>query len=549
MPNLPKSLLAFVMTAVVYLLQAFPLTGIILMMLAAPFWSVILINLGFIGIGVEALSGQVPRRWLLLPLAWFSGYAAFALVSHRAIDQLDAEIRRHNAGKTLLFSSSDTAIVIEQQNNASSGITTAFIREYDIPVVYETNRNYKTASHTSHRIVAQDQCTTIRNDPSFNQAGIHSLGFHEGRTFIKDLCQVSAPEDPAKPAVTINIKTTKSSTLRPTQTLQTIYIKNSTGTMVDLRSGYGAPLSWIPMPILGCALNSGAPSWDCFHFFGRESMRGLGAQGAYGAANIPIVAAAIGLKRSFASERKPTILAQTPHDFNHAILDRSEISLKNLDQIIANPVQRFNIHDVAGLQSRPDLLRSRADAMATAFVAALDTGDKARESVIVLRDLLPLLSVADFERVGPKIVAALDVRQKIGPAMIGNALPVRLGDLGRLAVPLLERIAFPDQERPNGYAILGLCRIGANATQFSKRIADILQKTKRSNSEIHSAAYVTLLRLGRPDLADLDSDADSRYQRKHYDNWRQTVTPESPPDVCLTSDNQPYQLRPTQIAR
>jgi hypothetical protein len=39
------------------------------------------------------------------------------------------------------------------------------------------------------------------------------------------------------------------------------------GRRLELLGGTAVPLAWLPMPIIGCALNSGAGRWDCAALF------------------------------------------------------------------------------------------------------------------------------------------------------------------------------------------------------------------------------------------------------------------------------------------
>ena len=87
----PLSLLAFVGTGVVFLLQLIPDVGIFLMFAMAPLWSVVLINTGFIGIAIEVLLGRVSRLWIILPLGFYAGYWLAATQDHSALQALSEQ--------------------------------------------------------------------------------------------------------------------------------------------------------------------------------------------------------------------------------------------------------------------------------------------------------------------------------------------------------------------------------------------------------------------------------------------------------------------------
>lgn len=86
--RIPMSLGLLLATAVLYGLQAIPLIGIFLMFMLAMFWSVLLVNAAMIGTAVEAVLGRVSRLWLLLPLAYYGGYAAFVVKDQQALQSL-----------------------------------------------------------------------------------------------------------------------------------------------------------------------------------------------------------------------------------------------------------------------------------------------------------------------------------------------------------------------------------------------------------------------------------------------------------------------------
>jgi hypothetical protein len=79
---MPRSLMFFVATGVVYVLQFVPGIGIILMFMGAMFWPIVWINAGFVSLAIEAWIGRISRLWLVAPIAWFGGYYAVAALSH-----------------------------------------------------------------------------------------------------------------------------------------------------------------------------------------------------------------------------------------------------------------------------------------------------------------------------------------------------------------------------------------------------------------------------------------------------------------------------------
>lgn len=531
---MPYSLIFFAITGIVFILQLIPFTGIFLMFLGAAFWSVFTINAGFVSLAVEAFLGRVSRFWVAAPIAWFGGYLAFAAMNHIAFNDLAAEIERHNAGRSMPFSSETAALVIASNSDNLSSAASTLVRSYDLPVAYVANPNFKTASHLAYRIGAGETCTRIRADTGFGSAGIHAFGFHESGKLVKDMCQFQAPEDPKISVVTVTATTEKRVDWWFPNIVDSIQITAASGQAVELKSGYAAPVKWFPQPLLGCFLNSGAASWDCFASFSREKMQGLGSEGAYGGSTIHVIAEALQLKPSPATQRRKTIENSKAPPLEKIVESRVLISLSNLDRLIADPTQHITVHDFAGLREKSDLLGPRAEGMSAALVKTLDAGLRSRESSLNLQRLIAVLEPRDFFRVSGGLLAAFEARPMLDKDMIGEELPSRFGDIGSEAITLLDRMAFGTKNSGSAAAILGLCRIGKPAAALSDKVANILMSTKRTGtSNRHSAAFITLLRMGRPDLADQDPDAGSYYRADSYAKLRQTITPESPADVCL----------------
>jgi hypothetical protein len=328
--RLPVSLVWFALTGVIFLLQAFPLTGIFLMFLLAPFWSVVTVNLGFVSLAVEALIGKTSKLWLLAPIIWFGGYGLFTFESHRAIDLVDREIRQHNLGQTVAFSPTANALVFADERDDLSGAASRFIYQRGVPVAYvEIEKPLRTKSrrgellkgelpkveltqHTAARLGAGEVCGRFKSDKRLAAAGIYatypglSASVAKGRARSVDprvVCSYRVPEDPVLPIVRVATKTNAAKPLTHSQKLTEITIGAPGGQHIILKSGHGSAYTWLPQPVMGCWLNSGAPSWKCEAGFMKGRPRGLGADGTYGSATLAVIAAALKLEERPIGER------------------------------------------------------------------------------------------------------------------------------------------------------------------------------------------------------------------------------------------------------
>jgi hypothetical protein len=83
-------------------------------------------------------------------------------------------------------------------------------------------------------------------------------------------------------------------------------VKASDGTSQKLTGGYAAPLSWFPLPFIGCGLNSGAPSWHCTAEFSRNIGQPLLSAPEHDRRTLSALANSLGLRAVPALERKPS---------------------------------------------------------------------------------------------------------------------------------------------------------------------------------------------------------------------------------------------------
>jgi hypothetical protein len=284
----PKSLSGwlFLITGAIFLLQLFPFTGIFLMMLGAPYWSVVTLNLAFILIFVDVKAGHLPKVILILPVLYFGGYLAAAILSHILLSDLQSDVESINAAVRVPFDPQQN--VISFKNDESSNFASSFLQTADLSVVYSQNSNYPPFKNRACRLMSSgigNDFEAIRHGfyvvPIYSKkSGIHMpSGLFLG-TILKGRVIVCYPEDPEQPIFTVDIEQKKfeGRTLLPhsfkqwllTTNEQMANITTPDGNIYRLRGGTAAPLKWIPMPIMGCALNDSPSSWDCDAVFDRN---------------------------------------------------------------------------------------------------------------------------------------------------------------------------------------------------------------------------------------------------------------------------------------
>ena len=566
----PFSLIFFAATAVVFVLQAIPVVGIFLMFMLAMFWSVLLINAGMIGTAIEALTGRVSRWWLVLPVAFYGGYYAFASADHATLRNLNGIYAAANGKVAIPFSPDRHALVFTGDGNGGSWYT----QNYVLPVAFSRNKNYP-EGHRSNRMMPNEVCGMVRRNPALSAAQIWTFGFHDGdaigsRKMEKQFCDLGMPERPVLPAVTVARKEERVHEGTLPVTRVTTIVTMPDGKIFTLLGGVAAPLSWLPMPVIGCGLNSGAPSWDCSAAFWRNGFTPIVPGNTRYSRDSVVLAEALGLKRIAIFDRRggdETLVRVKIAEVEKATLTRQ---LAAIDRMVADPLGKAE-WQVGVVANTGEALLSRAEPImsgverAAAYRARNEIG-KARESGRVLAGLVADLPRDRFVAFGPRILALYRANVDPIPDPDGRsssradshwlweseALLRRIGDLGpdALFVATDSRASGPNV---NGAGIEAMCRIGAAGRATAQVLLSMWNKTDRFDRDERRALFVALRRIGidPPPLVESEEERQRRERAKDVfggiayqklspmetllKDWGD-VTPASPPRVCSPNE-------------
>lgn len=412
---IPVSLGFFLVAAAAYLLQLSPVTGVFLMILAAPLWSVFLINAGFVGIAIEAATGFTRRFWLVLPVLWFGGYAAFAAADRiaianemRALKSAAAETGRPSAPSPNLLIHDPAAYLGDE-------IATRLVSGYDVPVVQVAT----SAGTTAYRFAPESFCGGLSRlsgrQPVLQR---RSMGAPTG---MDTGCVVYVTEPKAAGALEVFLD--KERTSGPLAWRTVLAVGAPDGPRFPLRAAASTPLTWLPMPILGCSLNSGMNQWECVARFGRESAPTVGGDEPSQA--VTVLAAALEL--SPRTTETPTDEARLQQLANES----TQEALAAVDRMLAEPLQKEHsfIH-VSALRARPSAYSDRAPAMAA--VVRRHMGDEdAAATLTAFQILLAGLPDDDFAEVRPILAEVYRQGAELPRDLTVRALMTRLGVRGR----------------------------------------------------------------------------------------------------------------------
>ena len=537
----PVSLWFFVATVIVYLLQRFPYTGIFLMILGAMLWSVVLINLGFIGVGLEAITGRCSRAWLILPLLYFGLYYLAYYRDQANLAALRKSFVEHNAGKSLPFDQERQDLLFERGKGDFHPSPFEFVRRFGVRRTFSEDGRV-------HFMGNSEACALLRGNDVFRSAGIYSSGFYTdeavGRRKPTGFCSIYAPGKPDKPVVRVRSDDRSETHSGLAVRKQEVRIRDeATHAEVDLWSGDVSALRAFPMPAMGCALNSGAARWDCFAGFMRktESLLTPGQKFSNTTAAIAQVLGLEGSEDYAAVASSPEWLREIGEEADRH-LAAEEVA--RLEKMLADPEAKVDGW-FRHLPSRPDVILPYADRIFAALGRLHTSGkrlspgtgngrelwnlaaylpdevlDRHREEMIVW---LSPETAKEFSKTADRIYTRLDALEPRQREIMLSRLEEPLGDLRSSLLPQFCRmgVAAPDDVKGRLLAIWEIR--GRRAIE---------RKSHRKANE--TVLYVTLLRMGLKEQA---GKVEQRYYGPTFEAIWNEVTPDTPADICDGNDN------------
>lgn len=541
LPNLPAgwpwSLWFFAATLILYLLQRFPVTGVFLMIFGAAFWSILLVNLGVIGIGFEAVTGKVSRLWLIVPLLYFGVYYLLYSRDQAALAALRTEYAQFNQGKSLPFDPKAQDLVLGQEGGSSLSAN-SFVPDYGLARAFDGNGRMALLGNA-------EACALLRDHDVYRSAGVYSTGLRRHRSTgrpraASGFCLITAPGQPDRPVVRVTGKSSTSTHGRLPVTSQTFRIRDeSNGSEVVVKSAFAGPLKRFPMPVMGCALNSGGASWDCFAGFMRDSVTPIAPVGQkYGGGTV-LVAEALGLT----APRDYADIATGPERFR-AIADEADAKLVEkelalLERMLADPTQHQDGW-FSHLRNRPEVVAPYADRIFAALGVLQESGGRTSETGGNLWRLAAVLPDSALEPHRAKMVEWLQPQNSRPWTDSTDDIYTRL-DVGD---PVQREMVLHRLETRRGDVQTNLlnqfCSLGAKAPDDAKRRLLALWEAKgRESAERrdgrpldHLKFYLTLARMGLKAEA---GKVEQRYMGSDFlDIWNE-VTPDTHADLCSGS--------------
>lgn len=516
---------------IVWLLQAFPYTGIVMMFLVAPLWCGLLLLAFMVVLFVEALIGRVPRWLMVAPVLFFGGYYGLYFQQGVQISIRETELQNSNTTKIYDF---DAA-----RENLITAHGQGLVTQYRIPVVYSKNENYN-EGHLSYRMLMKKTCDSIPKDSEsqISTSRVHyrdkpRAGQSLGRTHSrKGLCVLRMPEKPSKNIVTIEVKGQQIWKKKSTIEEGVYTLSKNNVVLGEYRTASVQKYQIFPFPIVGCFLNSGAPSWDCSIGFDKSLYR-LKTNPASMTQDVKInpVALMLGLKKytdeDYAIFKNPPDSAVAIKKAQGTAKNLTRGMFEQLDKMMVDPKQKIAWRMGYTLSGDLESIRIRA----AKIVDYLKTLEDSKRGEIYDMDgkqdlmfsLIANLPDNALNVFAPKVFERLKKYRKPGGA---PEFYIRFADTARIAHGLglfYEKQLTTGKIRgwQNYLPASALCRIG----KASSKTIDFMKAKfksegrKEQTSKYHEALFLALLATGERDFV----ESTLSKQNMRHANWYNTI--------------------------
>jgi len=241
------------------LLQWFPITGVFLMMFGAAVWTGYIPHILAGAFVLDVWKRDAPIVLLLIPVLPYLVYCGLYFAEQKEMRDLEREIREQNPSIITTYNPEEHAIVSEH----------SLVQTYKIPVSYTENGNVP-EGYMSHRLVTKNLCDDARKTEDSIRASIVSKYLRGARNKkFSNLCYFRMAEKPNKTLLKIKETRTANKKVRKTA-LQFFMGDERIGEFV--RAEYAAAPVF-PKFIIGCALISSTPRWECTAQLRREKVQ------------------------------------------------------------------------------------------------------------------------------------------------------------------------------------------------------------------------------------------------------------------------------------
>lgn len=371
---LPRSLLVFLLSPILAVLQIFPITGVVLMMVAAAAFHAGIINAGMFLLAAEAIAVR-KFVWLIVPAVWFGAYGHMAWQSHAEIAAFEEFVAHENYGTRIEFNQPTQALIIE-----SSGILHRFsqnlLDDYSVTEIFDSN----VYGVTRKRLANASTCATATKiiPPYLGAPPVSPVREPNGRfdSKLPGVCWITSHEKPDREElrVTSTHEDGKFNASLP-YSIDRVQISSLKGLISQAAQARAHPYVWFPTPFFGCGLISGGtPRWECTGYFMKDTIQ-------VGPNLLDQTIAALGLRKSPLVERANSVAATENNEFEY-----SSDEVTHLTSAISNFFQdagsQLSQHDLNRILVRKDFYEPYTMELSEALCRGAANGDEAKIGAI-----------------------------------------------------------------------------------------------------------------------------------------------------------------------
>jgi hypothetical protein len=519
-------LVAFVLLLI---LQGNPYTGIFLMALGGSAWCGLAVHAFLLGLLVEAALGKIPRFLMIVPLVAYGGYYVMYVKQGLEIDAKARQMQLSNSSIVgVHFDPTRHSLVLPHPQ------AELLVSYFGVPVAYEVvHRDLDPGGYLSYRLLDFGQCVRARRalmslrgqTRSPGALDINPVRFEKGA--LNEVCVLRIPDKPSSQQIVVTTRGEDKAWQRERHIMEQFIDFSLNGEVV---ATYSKASVWrlpaLPMFAIGCGLNGGNASWDCFaDFFSTHQVIDEAPKSPNKALHDPPEAIVLGLRRSertdytdFKGDSRSSALIESIEAYPQ----------RRKEELLAQFVEF--VHDSGG-----DMTRNGV------FVGYKGTSEPPQEMTAVFREqaeqLAPLrdaivarfvqltqAKTSHYEHWYRSLERALIELPRASYATMPDRELSQLLEVLALDAPrgnfwkLYRRTADAGPRTLNHYetylskgdsslAALAICRIGEASEQTRAILRAAFTRHSQSDTNegdivIASAMFVALLRLGDPAAVD-----------------------------------------------
>lgn len=295
--------------------QWIPYTGVILMMFQAHVFAGLIPHFVAIALLLDLLIKRVPKVLLVIPILPYCVYFYYYFAEQETIKNIEASIRDANPSHIIAYNPDTHALL-------PSGIGIS----YKIPVIFSVNNNFP-EGYMSQRVATQELCQEARDNKEWRRAWPVNW-YRYGRGGVtkrfKNVCRFEMPETPTKHLLKVVTKEDKSKGEKLRKKVYSFFLDDKP--LGEYTAATYAALPSFPNFVIGCFLNSAAPSWDCFFNIVRKKhvLNVFPSDSGFDAQDNSVVAELLGIEKYTEQElRKFTDYPETKEILS-AIIEKKE---------------------------------------------------------------------------------------------------------------------------------------------------------------------------------------------------------------------------------